>query len=103
MGNNTPKQPQPDVREIVRKQYGAIASTPGTSCCAGSGCCGSAMPQGSLARAIGYDAQSLVTVPEGADMGLSCGNPLAMAALQPPAKPRFFTESASCLTLPKLK
>ncbi len=85
MANNTPQQPQPDVREIVRKQYGTIATTPGSSCCAGSGCCGGAMPHDSLARAIGYDAQSLSSVPEGADMGLSCGNPVALAALQPGA------------------
>lgn len=83
MVKHIPQQSQPDVREIVRKQYGAIATTPNTSCCGGSGCCGGAMPQGTLARAIGYDAQSLSTVPEGADMGLSCGNPVALAALQP--------------------
>ena len=85
MAKDTSQQPQPDVREIVRKQYGAIATTPNTSCCSGSACCGTVMPQGSLAKAIGYDAHSLSSVPEGADMGLSCDNPVALAALQPGA------------------
>ncbi|WP_051258082.1 arsenite methyltransferase [Desulfovibrio cuneatus] len=85
MVKNTLQQPQPDIREIVRVQYGAIATTQNTSCCSGSGCCGGPMPQGSLAKAIGYDAESLSSVPEGADMGLSCGNPIALAALQPGA------------------
>lgn len=66
------------MREIVRSGYAAIAKGEQSSCC-GSGC--KCQPD-SLALAVGYDAASLAAVPEGANMGLSCGNPLAIAALQ---------------------
>lgn len=68
------------VREVVRAGYAAIATGKRASCCGNSGC-GSTAPQ-SIALAVGYDAASLESLPEGANMGLSCGNPLAIAALQ---------------------
>ncbi|MCL2160443.1 MAG: arsenite methyltransferase [Betaproteobacteria bacterium] len=66
------------VRETVRAGYAAIA-TDGS--CGGGGCCGQPDPT-RLAKAVGYDAESLVNLPEGANMGLSCGNPVAIAALE---------------------
>ena len=69
-----------EVRETVRAGYAEIAI--GKRAC----CCGS--PRGNqadparLAAAIGYDAESLANLPEGANMGLSCGNPVAIAALK---------------------
>ncbi len=63
-------------REVVRQGYSAIAQ--GTSCC----CCGgTASPEG-LARGVGYLAEALEGLPEGVNMGLSCGNPVALAALR---------------------
>ncbi|MEI8045686.1 MAG: arsenite methyltransferase, partial [Verrucomicrobiota bacterium] len=73
-----------DVRKAVREGYGQIARS-GSSCCGPAPtCCGSA-PEASenLARHIGYSAEELAALPEGANMGLSCGNPNALAALQP--------------------
>jgi len=68
-----------DVRTAVREQYGSIArSTTGASCA--PGCCG-ASPDASLK--LGYSAEDLDAVPEGANMGLGCGNPHAIAALAP--------------------
>ena len=68
-----------DVRTAVREQYGSIArSTTGASCA--PGCCG-ASADASLK--LGYSAEDLDAVPEGANMGLGCGNPHAIAALQP--------------------
>ncbi len=80
-------QDQETVREKVRAGYGQIARTGGSCCSSGSGgvsCCGS-NPAASLdlARHIGYSAEELAALPEGANMGLSCGNPNALAALQP--------------------
>ena len=69
-----------DIRETVRAGYAAIASGQASCCCSGRRS-GQADPQ-RLATAIGYDAQSLANLPEGANMGLSCGNPVAMAALR---------------------
>jgi len=76
-----------DVRDVVREGYGAIAER-GGSCCGGGGgggggCCGPTMDAGSLAERIGYSAEEVSALPDGANMGLSCGNPGAIAALRP--------------------
>ena len=70
-----------NVRETVRSGYAAIATRETASCCSASRC-GQSDPA-ALAQAVGYDAESLKNLPEGANMGLSCGNPVAIAALQP--------------------
>lgn len=68
-----------EVRTAVREQYGSIArSTTGASCCA-PGSCG---PGANASLALGYSAEDLAAVPEGANMGLGCGNPQALAALK---------------------
>ena len=72
---------------MVREGYGKIAAS-GGSCCSsassGASCCGSdAAASSQLAQHIGYSAEELAALPEGANMGLSCGNPNALAALQP--------------------
>jgi SAM-dependent methyltransferase len=71
-------QTKDEVRAAVREQYGAVARATGTTCCA-PGCCGPA-PDASLK--IGYSEEDLLGVPEGANMGLGCGNPQAIAALK---------------------
>ncbi len=79
------------VRQKVREGYGQIAvagsprnSTGGGCCGSAAGSCGSAPADpGQLARHIGYSAEELAALPEGANMGLSCGNPNALASLQP--------------------
>lgn len=64
-----------DVRATVRAQY-AKAATADT--CA-PGCCG---PNPSASEALGYDAEDLAALPDGANLGLGCGNPQAIAALK---------------------
>lgn len=76
---------QIDIRTTVREQYGAIARA-GSSCCgpSSSGCCAPSADPTALAAAIGYDAGELARIlPDGANLGLSCGNPGAIAALKP--------------------
>ncbi len=68
-------QPDEKIRETVRKGYTQIAQ-------GGSGCCGSSTPD-KLAEGIGYSGEELELLPEGANMGLSCGNPTAIAELKP--------------------
>ncbi len=72
--------PRRDLREAVREGYARIARAPGTG-----GCCGaeSGLTADALARRIGYSAEEIRGLPEGANMGLSCGNPTALAALMP--------------------
>lgn len=68
-----------EVRETVRTGYAAIAT--GQRSCCSSRRSGQDDPA-RLAQAIGYDAEILAKLPDGANMGLSCGNPVAIAALQ---------------------
>ncbi|HWO09573.1 MAG TPA: arsenite methyltransferase [Polyangiaceae bacterium] len=64
------------VREQVRTAYAKVAR--GADGC-GVGCCGN---QGSGSLAMGYSQEERESVPEGADLGLGCGNPQAIAALR---------------------
>ncbi len=72
------------VRQKVREGYGKIAAQGGSCCGPSPTCCGSS-PAASdeLAENIGYSREELTALPEGANMGLSCGNPGALAALRP--------------------
>jgi len=73
------EQTKDEVRAAVREQYGSIArSATGASCCA-PGSCG---PGANASLALGYSAEDLAAVPEGANMGLGCGNPQAIAAMK---------------------
>jgi len=79
------EEPSPDqgetVRQAVRDGYARIAQGAG-ACCAPTSCCGSPGANQS-AMAAGYSEAELASLPEGANMGLSCGNPVALAALRP--------------------
>ena len=70
-----------DVREVVREKYGAIAE--GGGCCAEGAGCGCGCAESDVLGAIGYSAEQASAVPEGADLGLGCGNPLAHANPRP--------------------
>ena len=73
------------VRRLVREGYAKIAEENNAGCCApGVSCCGSTPQEADqLARELGYTVEELQALPEGANMGLYCGNPAALAALQP--------------------
>lgn len=83
MSNTTDTQQA--VRETVREGYARIAGGKVSSCCAPHSCCGSEDAAGPdrLAQAIGYGPDDLAALPDGANMGLSCGNPVALASLKP--------------------
>ena len=71
------------VRQKVREGYGKIAGSGGSCCGPAPTCCGSTpMASEDLAKHIGYSSEELAALPEGANMGLSCGNPNALASLQ---------------------
>jgi len=71
-----------NVRESVRKGYSEIAKTDGSCCGDSASSCGSYSPT-DLARGIGYSQEDLSILPDSANMGLSCGNPTALAGLKP--------------------
>ena len=78
MQTSTPDQ----IRATVRQVYGMIATEkPKGGCCGGgTSCCG---PTGSSSSRLGYSDADLAAVPDGADLGLGCGNPQAIAGLAP--------------------
>lgn len=71
------------MRQLIREGYGRIAGSGSerrqSSCCGGM----SAVDADQLARQFGYRAEELTALPGGANIGLSCGNPGAIAALRP--------------------
>ena len=60
------------VRKMVREGYGKIAKAEKCGCGCGSG----------ISEQVGYSRGELKSVPEGADLGLGCGNPVALASLR---------------------
>ena len=68
------------VRQVVRQQYSRVAES--DACCSGPSCCGTSTPE-AVSQALGYSAHETAAVPAGANMGLGCGNPHAIAALKP--------------------
>jgi arsenite methyltransferase len=72
------------VRKMVRTGYSQIAQDGGSCCGTTPTCCGSAPADAEkLAQHVGYSPGELAALPDGANMGLSCGNPNALAALKP--------------------
>jgi SAM-dependent methyltransferase len=70
------------VKAAVRETYGRIATEQRPAgCCGTAGCCGSGVQSSS--EALGYSDEERQRAPEGADLGLGCGNPQAIAELQP--------------------
>lgn len=75
-----------DVRTAVRESYAEVVkkAAKGGGCCGGStGCC--AVPISASAGAstqMGYSDEELESLPEGANLGLGCGNPQAIASLR---------------------
>ena len=89
---NNQKSGDHAVREKVREGYAAIAkkgvfsvvSENASSCAPGGGCCGPAtFDVAELVEKIGYSKGELSSAPESSNMGLSCGNPTAIASLRP--------------------
>ncbi|MFH0910901.1 MAG: arsenite methyltransferase [Planctomycetota bacterium] len=70
------------VRSVVREAYGRIARQ-GGSCCGPSSSCRGVPSSDTVAASIGYNEDELAPLPEGANLGLSCGHPTAMASLRP--------------------
>ncbi|MCZ7401843.1 MAG: arsenite methyltransferase [Candidatus Methanoperedens sp.] len=72
---------QEEIKKVVRERYAGVARE-GESCCAPkTSCCGSSNVAGNLSKRVGYTDEDLNSVPEGANLGLGCGNPVAIASL----------------------
>ncbi len=69
-------------RKVVREEYAKIAKQDNSCCAPAKSCCGGADSVKDISRNIGYTEEELKTVPEGANLGLGCGNPIALASLK---------------------
>ncbi len=72
---------QEEIKKVVREGYGKIARTEGSCCSPSESCCGGSRAN-DISRKIGYGDEDLLSVPEGANLGLGCGNPVALASLK---------------------
>ncbi len=64
---------QEEIKDYVKKKYGEVAQQRTTSCCGSTT---------DTARNIGYSEEDLKSIPESSNMGLGCGNPVALASLK---------------------
>ncbi len=81
-GNATTTETIPagaDPRAVVRERYGAIAQGGSYGC----GCGDGPLDAETVLERLGYTAEQAARLPEGANLGLGCGNPIAHAALAP--------------------
>jgi len=70
------------IKKIVKEGYAKIAVQGGSCCGPASSCCGSADLAQDISSKIGYTDEELKAAPEGANLGLGCGNPVALATLR---------------------
>jgi SAM-dependent methyltransferase len=77
------------IKKTVRERYGRIASQEIPCCSSSFSCCnipanscGCNNLQETISKKVGYTDKELQTVPEGANLGLGCGNPVALASLK---------------------
>lgn len=68
------------IKDEIRNNYGTIARTRG-SCC-GTGSSGRSSPASDASKRVGYSDDDLTAAPDGANLGLGCGNPVAIALLR---------------------
>jgi len=71
-----------EIKRIVRQGYANIAKGSRGCCSSTVSCCEGADPARQIGKKIGYSEEELVAVPEGANLGLGCGNPVALASLR---------------------
>ncbi len=102
MSDSTSDITNDDVREAVRRNYAAVAKLDTAGCCPGpeqvekaggpgccsskssaSCCCSAPRPADEASALLGYSQKELASAPEGANLGLGCGNPQAIASLRP--------------------
>jgi len=77
-----PKMEKEKIRKVVREGYAKIAKRNSSCCGPAKACCGSSDPAEDISKSIGYTEEELRSVPEGSNLGLGCGNPVALASLK---------------------
>jgi len=70
------------IKKVVREGYTKIAKQASSCCVPADSCCGSSNLAQDISKKIGYAEDEIKAVPEGANLGLGCGNPVALASLK---------------------
>ena len=70
-----------EIKRLVREGYAERVKEKGSCCGSTSACCGGGNLAQTISKAIGYTEEELTSVPEGSNLGLGCGNPVALASL----------------------
>jgi arsenite methyltransferase len=85
-GENNMKQEnakEEELRKAVREGYAKVAKQENSCCTPAASTCGcTTSTSAELSKRIGYNQQEIDSVPEGANLGLGCGNPIALASLK---------------------
>jgi arsenite methyltransferase len=71
-----------DIRSKVREGYGRIAGGSNSCCGPASSCFGTGNIAETIGKTIGYSEEELKSIPQNANLGLGCGNPVAFAHLR---------------------
>jgi arsenite methyltransferase len=71
-----------EIKKVVREGYAEIAKKGSCGCAPVSPCCGTPSVARDISKRIGYTEEELQAVPAGANLGLGCGNPIALASLK---------------------
>jgi len=71
-----------EMKKVVREGYAKIARQGSPCCLPANSCCGSTDLAQKISKSIGYTEEEIRAVPEGSNLGLGCGNPLAFASLR---------------------
>jgi len=71
-----------EIKKAVRNRYAEKVKQKSSCCAPPTSCCGGADVAEIASKSIGYTEEDLQSVPEGANLGLGCGNPTALASLE---------------------
>ena len=71
-----------NIKKEVRKRYSKVAKTSGSCCASSINCCSAPPSNKQVSKMVGYSEEEMAVVPEGANLGLGCGNPTALASLK---------------------
>ncbi len=71
-----------EIQKVVREKYAKIAKQESSCCGSGKSSCGCTDLTQDISKKIGYKDEELKSVPEGSNLGLGCGNPVAIAAIK---------------------
>lgn len=72
-----------EIHQAVRRQYGQVATGESAGCGCGTTCCDASPPGAEgISQGLGYSVKDVMSIPRGANMGLGCGNPQAIAVFK---------------------